>query len=108
MQIRDEFDEVLHKADLLLDQWDKAQRRANAADVRFKAWEARQKETLMDAGMSAVRAESTVRSGEEWAKNFLFLEERRQDAALVKEQYQQEIRRWETERSRQANLRKIV
>lgn len=103
----DAYDKILQKLGERMEEWDEASREAINADASFKQFEAASKKAYMDAGESAVRAEAEIRSTEAWRDQYANLKLLEHKANKLKKQMDLGEMYWETERSRQASLRRV-
>jgi hypothetical protein len=103
----DPFDAVLEKWDQELSKYEAAAREAYRAEADFKSFSALKKKTLMDAGLSAAKAEAEVTANADWAIQF----KKKSELDLVAEVSRRRLTlaqaRFEAERSRQSSLRQV-
>jgi len=103
----DGYDKILQLLSQRHDEWDAAARRAIVAEANFKQYEASTKKAYMDAGETAAKAEAALRAGDGWKEQFVNYKTLEHEADLLKKKIALGEMYWETERSRQASLRKI-
>lgn len=103
----DEYDKILQRLGKRMEEWDEAVKEAIVAEAHFKQYEAATKKAHMDAGETAAKAEAILRASDGWRDQYVEFKTLEHKANVLKKKMDLGEMYWETERSRQASLRKV-
>ena len=103
-----DMESTLDKIDELITKWSKMEYAAAELEAEFKGWEASQKSLHIDDGMPISKAESLVKGTSDWNTKFLDWQKASIYAKRLGKEIDNEIRRWETKRSRYSKEGRIV
>ena len=106
--MQDRMDRILEKLSERINEWEGASVEAIEAETNFKSYEAATKKTYMDAGESAAKSEVQARSSKEWAGYYQAVQLSNLRAEKLKKQIMLGQLAFDAERTKQANLRRVV
>lgn len=106
--MQDRMDKILERLSQRIEEWEGASVEAIENESRLKSWEAITKKAFMDSGQSAAKAEVETRAGGQWAEYYRAV----QLSSLKAEKFKRLITlgqlAFDAERTKQANLRRVV
>ena len=106
--MEDKLDRILERLSQRIEQWEGASAEAIEAETNFKSYEAAMQKAYIDAGSSAAKAQTETRSTSEWACNYQAAQISNLRAEKLKKQIMLGQLAFDAERTKQANLRKVV
>ena len=106
--MQDRMDRILERLSERIEQWERASVEAIEAETKLKSWEAVTKKAHMDAGESAARAEVETRAGGQWAEYYRAVQLSSLKAEKLKRLIMLGQLSFDAERTKNANLRKVV
>ena len=104
----DRLDRILDRLSQRINEWEGASVEAIEAETNFKSYEAVTKKAYMDAGESAAKSEVQARSSGEWAGYYQAVQLASLKAEKLKKQIMLGQLAFDAERTKQANLRRVV
>ena len=106
--MEDKLDRMLERLSQRINEWESASVEAIEAETNFKAYEAVTKKAYMDTGESAAKSEVQARSSKEWAGYYQAVQLSNLRAEKLKKQITLGQLAFDAERTKQANLRRVV
>ena len=106
--MEDKLDRILERLSQRINEWESASVEAIEAETNFKAYEAATKKAYMDDGQSAARAEVETRAGGQWAEYYRAVQLSSLNVEKLKKQIMLGQLSFDAERTKQANLRRVV
>ena len=106
--MQDRMDRILERLSERINEWEGASVEAIEAETSFKSYEAATKKAYMDDGQSAAKSEVQARSSGEWAGYYQAVQLSNLRAEKLKKQIMLGQLAFDAERTKQANLRRVV
>ncbi|MDB2593615.1 hypothetical protein N9Y28_02830 [Euryarchaeota archaeon] len=106
--MNDRMDRILERLSERIEQWERASVEAIENETKLKSWEAITKKAHMDTGESAARAEVETRAGGQWAEYYRAVQLSSLKAEKLKKLIMLGQLSFDAERTKNANLRKVV
>ena len=106
--MNDRMDRILERLSERIEQWERASVEAIEAETTFKSFEAAMQKAHMDAGSSAAKAQTETRSKADWASYYKVVQLANLKAEKLKKQIMLGQLSFDAERTKQANLRRVV
>ncbi len=106
--MQDRMDRILERLSERIEQWERASVEAIEAETNFKSYEAATKKAYMGDGSSAAKAEVETRSGGQWADYYRAVQLSSLKAEKLKRLIMLGQLSFDAERTKNANLRKVV
>ncbi len=106
--MNDRMDRILERLSERIEQWERASVEAIENETKLKSWEAITKKAHMDSGESAARAEVETRAGGQWADYYRAVQLSSLNVEKLKKQIMLGQLAFDAERTKQANLRRVV
>ncbi len=106
--MQDRMDKILERLSQRIEEWERASVEAIEAETNFKAFEAATKKAHMGDGSSAAKAEVETRSGGQWADYYRAVQLSSLNVEKLKKQIMLGQLSFDAERTKQANLRRVV
>jgi len=106
--MQDRMDRILERLSERINEWEGASVEAIEAETNFKSYEAATKKAHMDDGQSAARAEVETRAGGQWAEYYRAVQLSSLKAEKLKRLIMLGQLSFDAERTKNANLRKVV
>lgn len=106
--MQDRMDRILERLSERINEWEGASVEAIEAETSFKSYEAATKKAYMDDGQSAAKAEVETRAGGQWAEYYRAVQLSSLKAEKLKRLIMLGQLSFDAERTKNANLRKVV
>ena len=106
--MEDKLDRILERLSQRINEWEGASVEAIEAETTFKSFEAAMQKAHMDAGSSAAKAQTETRSTSDWAGYYKVVQLANLKAEKFKKQIMLGQLAFDAERTKQANLRRVV